>query len=266
MLKEQIGQWFCIFLAGFLMTNKPCLAQAKPRSLSLDNRIKQVVFQENNVVPVTATTFNTTQLVFGKNEAILAVENGDLDAWTVDIQSAIPNMLFLKPTVVDSNTNMTVITNKHTYYFQLNSVDITKKKPKLTYAIHFSYPAELKKALAKKIEKVRRQRKALLNQPRRPKDYHWDYSFHGDKAILPLSVYDDGRFTYFELRPNQIVPAIFSVDDKKGNEAVVNTQIEGDTIIVKRIAPQFTLRNGPYHVASIFNEPLIKKNKIRGSS
>ena len=74
---------------------------------------------------------------------------------------------------------------------------------------------------------------------------------------MPLHVFDDGQFTYLQLRPGQPVPAIFAVDTKKANESVVNFRREGRYLVIHRIVPQLTLREGPQQVASIFNNRLI---------
>ena len=99
-----------------------------------------------------------------------------------------------------------------------------------------------------------------LNDPHLPSAYHWDYSFHGSTSIMPLHVFDDGRFTYFQLRPNQALPAIFAVDSKSAEESVVNFRQEGRYLVVHRLAPQFTLRLGKHRVASIFNNRFIRND------
>ncbi len=84
------------------------------------------------------------------------------------------------------------------------------------------------------------------------KKLNWNYRFSGNPQLLPLHVYDDGQFTYFELAANAPVPAIFAVEDKQGKEMTVNTRREGKYIVVQRTAPQFTLRQGSM-VTSVFN-------------
>ena len=96
-------------------------AQNNPKSLPTDARIKQVMFQENNVVSVHGITFTTTQIRFGDNERVLDIEGGDSTAWMVTYHPELANMLFIKPTIFNSSTNMTVITNQHAYYFHLTS-------------------------------------------------------------------------------------------------------------------------------------------------
>ena len=97
-------------------------AQNNPTALPTDIRIKKVLFQENNVVPIHGMTFTTTQIQFGGNERVLDIEGGDSTAWMVTYHQELPNMLFVKPTIFNSSTNMTVITNQHSYYFHLTRV------------------------------------------------------------------------------------------------------------------------------------------------
>ena len=204
--------------------------------------IRIVPFVKNQVILINASTFTVTEIQFNDHERILSIQNGDIAAWTVDVGKTLPNRLFIKPTVPGSNTNMTVITDQHTYYFHLMS---NVKKQASLYALKFHYPQS-----TMKIDK--------LNDPHLPAAYHWNYSFHGSTSIMPLHIFDDGRFTYFQLRPGQATPAIFAVDNKKGKESVVNFRKEGNYLVVHQLAPQFTLRSGKNHVASIFNNRLIK--------
>ena len=69
---------------------------------------------------------------------------------------------------------------------------------------------------------------------------------------MPKHVFDDGQFTYFELSNNGAVPAIFAVDDKSGKESTVNVRRQGKYLVVLRLAPQFTLRQG-HLTTSVFN-------------
>jgi type IV secretion system protein VirB9 len=242
-----------------LLTSQSYALQAT-RSLPQDHRIKVVSYEPNNVVPILGTTFNTTQIIFDKDEFIENLQSGDPAAWSVNVQQQIPYMLFLKPTLAGSNTNLMVITTKRTYYFQLKSVDAEHLSSKQqTYAIRFTYPEEEAAQQVALMKKIDTQKKGQLNPAQNPQFYNWDYSFHGDKTLIPLHVFDDGQFTYFELRPGQSISAVFSVDNVAGKESIVNFRREGQYVVVQQRAPQFTLRNGGEHVASIFNNRLIRQ-------
>lgn len=232
-------------------------AEQRPINYPNDQRIKMVAYSENNVVPIEGTVFTSTQVQFAPNEMVLDVEGGDKEGWTVTYQKNIPNMLFIKPSLLDSRSNMTVVTNRHTYYFSVKSNHDIKDNRHTTYALKFVYPEEDRKRLKAKLQLQKQDHQAILSASKHPKSYNWDYAYHGDKSIMPAHVFDDGRFTYLELRPNQEVPAVFSIDNSKGEEALVNLNRQGNYLVIHRVSPQLTLRSGKYHVASLFNNPAI---------
>jgi type IV secretion system protein VirB9 len=231
----------------------PALAEQSPVGFPNNGRIKRVAFQDNQVVPLNGVTFTSTQIMFSEGEQVLDVEGGDSAGWMVTLHPELKNMLFVKPTVLDSNSNMTVITNRHVYYFHIKSnTSLTSNPQNQTYAIKFIYPEDERAKLRKQLK----AKQAQVSQAQEPLHYNWNYRFSGNKTILPNHVFDDGTFTYFELRKNQAVPAIFAVDDKSGAESVVNTRQQGNYLVVQRLAPQFTLRNGNA-VTSVFNDRAI---------
>ncbi len=245
---KQLTLGFC------LLASINAYATQTPIAYPSDNRIKMVAYSENNVVPIDGAVFTTTQLQFGPDEYVLDVEGGDREGWVVTYQKNIPNMLFIKPSVHDSKSNMTVVTNRHTYYFVVQTT--TDASP--TYALKFVYPEEARKQLKVSLTTRKREERSILSSNKEPKHYNWNYAFHGDKTIMPMHVFDDGVFTYLELRPGQDVPAVFAVDNKQGKEALVNLNRQGNYVVIHRLAPQLTLRAGQHHVASIFNNRAIQ--------
>lgn len=233
-------------------------AAQTPIAYPTDKRIKMVAYSENNVVPIQGAVFTTTQIQFGSNEYVLDVEGGDKEGWVVSYQKNLPNMLFIKPSVLDSQSNMTVVTNRHTYYFAIQS---QPKGGSPTYALKFVYPEDERKRLNASLKTRKREQEAILSAGKHPKRYNWDYAFNGDKSIMPAHVFDDGVFTYLELRHGQDVPAVFAVDNKKGEEALVNLSRHGNYLVIHRVVPQLTLRAGKNHVASIFNNCAIRAIK-----
>lgn len=241
------------------------IAKQTPISYPADSRIKMVAYHENDVVPVQGRAFVATQIIFSNNEYVLDTEGGDTMGWMVTTpdNETLQNMVFLKPTQLGSNSNITVVTNKHSYYFHVKSASSLKDQDDTTYAIKFVYPEEQRARLNAQLAKRKQKRASILNYKRNPGEYNWDYQFNGSKQIMPLHVFDDGTFTFFELRSNQAVPAVFAVDDRTGKETVVNTRVQGEYLVVQRLAPQFTLRNGKA-VASVFNSREIRKLRSRG--
>lgn len=230
-----------------------CIAvtvQAQNLSIAMktDSRIKQVTFRENDVVPIRGTTLATTEIQFGAGEKILDIEGGDTTAWMVTHHRELSNIFFIKPTQFDSSTNLTVITGRHSYYFHLKSNRSLNTSREQTWALKFIYPP------------VVTQRRAVSAKPPKPKVINAAYRFSGSTELLPVRVFDDGKFTYFELNHQGAVPAIFAVDDKNGKESTVNTRRQGKYLVVTRIAPQFSLRNGKL-VTSVFNVNEISRIK-----
>lgn len=270
---------------GFYALSADAINQPQP--LSIDHHIEVVAYSKNNVVPVLGTTFINTQIIFGQDEHIVDVESGDASAWTIHVDSHLANILNIKPTVTNSQTNLSVITidnqgKRRFYQFSLRSrenpamqtvsseadtLSSEGQKPvtkagftqPTTYVIEFRYPELEKERLLKKLDFQRAQKASILNASKNPKDYNWDYTFSGSTTIMPLHVFDDGHFTYLQLRPNQPVPAVFEVNNKAGKESLVNYRRVGDYLVIETIAPQFTLRDGQYHVASIFNQKAIAR-------
>lgn len=237
------------------------LAEQQAQALATDQRLKVVNFDRYNVIPVKGATFITTQIIFGQGEVIENIQNGDLAAWTVSIDPNLSNMLFLKPTVAKSETNMTVVTNQHTYYFQLSADD--EKTHDRTYALRFTYPQANLDKVQRLIQQRAQQNEAIQTAFSHPSQYHWNYQYHGSKALLPVHVFDDGRFTYMQLQPHQVVPAVFAVHTADAQESVVNFRKQKQFLVIDQVAPQFTLRSGR-QVVSLFNTRLIQQFKEQG--
>lgn len=246
------------------------MAEITPKSGMADARIKQVEYQKNNVVTIEGEAFVSTQIIFGEDEVILDVQGGDEAGWTAHIDKSLPHILNIKPTLFDSNTNLSVVTSdahqrKRMYRFHL-LMGKTVSEQNATYAVEFIYPDKEEARLQETLNYFKHQQLAIMNASKKPGDYHWDYSFNGDKSILPVHVFDDDQFTYLQLRPGQMVPSVFAVDNRAGDESVVNTRTEGDYLVIQQLAPQFTLREGLHHVASLFNDSVIEKRRAEEES
>lgn len=227
-----------------------------PQALNTTASVKAVNFVANDIVPLYGKAFYTTLISFAKDENIQTVSSGDASVWLT--QQVANNLLLVKSNGAKSNTNMTVVTDKHTYFFHLMTLAKDSKRIP-TYAINFHYPKEIRARAHDKALHQAQQNAATLSAFNNPQKYNWQYTFDGDQAIMPLHVFDDGTFTYMQFARHTPQPSIFAVDNRQGAEAVVNVRRKGDYVIIQRTAPQFTLRQGKYHVASIFNKRAIDK-------
>lgn len=236
----------------------PCVAFANqvPKPLTTDPRIRIVAYDSNNVVSIAGSQLVQTVIQFGDDETITGVESGDSVAWAVSINKTRPNLLFIKPTVDSSDTNMTVVTNQHVYQFHLF---ITPKETAgsatVTYSIRFTYPEMIKQQLtANWLAKEQWKKSVVTDYPANPLSWNWAYSYSSRCArnLVPIRAFDDGRFTYFQFSQNAEIPAIFVVDSA-GNESLANWRMAGQYVVIERLARQFSFRNG--RIAScIFND------------
>lgn len=196
-------------------------------------------YQPNLISRLYAHSGMITQIVFGQDERIVSIQNGDLAAWMVNVDHSAPNMLFIKPTLQGSDTNMTVVTDQHSYYFHLVSEGVSQQQHSQPYAIQFLY------------DKGHAKSSQAMNK------LHDHYSYSGNASIRPTSAYDDGRFIYLRFNQQQPLPAVFAVFNNTGHETMVNVRYHDHTLIVEELAPQLTLRLGRRQIGSVFNDDWI---------
>lgn len=237
-----------IFLFILLITFFPVAASAlqESSSLSTDYRIREVPYDKNEVYKFIAHYRFQSSIEFEEGEDIRTISVGDSAAWQI-IPSG--NRIFLKPTDENPNTNMTIVTNRRIYYFELYG-EIAKdvKNKDLTFAMRFIYPGELSVQSFNSAEQVPGQ--DIIDNPEK---YNFNYSISGTSRISPIRIFDDGEFTYFQFKDiNADLPAFFKVDSE-AREAIINFRTVGDYVVVERVTSQFTLRHGP-DIVCVFNE------------
>lgn len=237
-----------ILVAAFAV---PLGAQAsrEPRPIKIDHRVRTVIYQPDEVYKYTGHYRYQTSIEFGKGEVIETISMGDSTAWMLNPSG---NRLFLKPIEQDATTNMTLITNKHTYLFELHARDTDDiEDPEMVFVVRFIYQDDNTQTLAgsnKEFDPV-----PLLDINEHPEKYNFNYTISGPEVTAPIKIFDDGEFTYFQFKDkNAEVPAFFWVDDS-GNESLINYRTRGDYIVVERVSKKFTLRHGP-DVVCVFNE------------
>ncbi len=108
-------------------------------SITTDNRIKTYIYNPNEVYLLVLHFGFQSHIEFGKGEEIQTISLGDSYAWKI---SPLGNRLFMKPLEKNMRTNMTVITNKRTYQFDIVSkeLSIDEDEKDLVYVVRFYYP------------------------------------------------------------------------------------------------------------------------------
>lgn len=226
---------------------QPALAVREPRALLADHRVRTVIYQKDEVIKFTGHYGYQSAIEFAPDEEIRTISMGDSTSWMLNPSG---NRLFLKPLSQDATTNMTLLTDKRTYLFELHAreaADIDDKE--MTFVLRFLYgDTDGTQALTNYLDSV-----PIPNPAAEPGKYNFRYTISGDETVAPIKIFDDGEFTYFEFRgKNTEIPAFFLVD-KDGNESLINYRTRGNYIVVERVAPKFTLRHGN-SIVCVFNE------------
>lgn len=252
-------------LIVFLSSNA-AVAVTAPRNGNADARVKTLTYRENDVYQLKGHYGFTTMIELSPKENIETTSIGDSEAWQVIPSSHRSNILFVKPLEPNAETNMTVLTDKRVYAFELSaSVAASYKSDELAFRLRFIYPEDAKDtAQGKKPREYN-----PLSDPDSA-DWNFNYAYAGAKRLRPERAFDDGTFTYLEFDSGDITPAVFVVDEK-GKESLVNFNVNGRYLVIERIGKQFTLRDGDT-ATCIFNESYseetgnqAKKTAITGS-
>lgn len=240
----------CTFLTIAMLGFGQANALKVPRPQGVDGRIHTIMYGPDEVFKFTGHYGYQSSIVFEEGEKIQTISMGDSIPWEIE-QSG--NRMFLKPTQQDAQTNMTLITDKRTYLFELHAEEAESiNDPDLIWVLKFLYPTEM--VLKKK--KKEKLRDPALNLPQNQNvNFNFRYMIRGSYDFAPIKIYDDGEFTYFEFRDkNASIPAFYHVDNM-GNEHLINFRARDDKIIVERVSSRFTLRHGS-DIVCVYNEAM----------
>ncbi|MCI5049103.1 MAG: P-type conjugative transfer protein VirB9 [Rickettsiales bacterium] len=248
MNKSWINKLLLVLFVTVFMPAADVLALQEPRSIATDFRLRTVRYSPNEVFKFIGHYGYQSSIEFHPDEIVETVSIGDSIAWMVD---PAKDRIFIKPIEQDAMTNMTVLTDKRTYHFELHARETEQiNDGGMIFVMRFVYPEEDIAAIqASGMEPV----PDYMGEPER---YNFRYSMQGSDLIAPIRIFDDGKFTYFEFRDkNADVPAFFFVD-AVGNEELINYRTRGNFIVVERVSPVYTLRRGPY-IVCIYNESMV---------
>ena len=214
-----------------------------------DPRVRSLPYSAEQVFVVTGTYGLVTTILFAADEEITQVVAGDTISWQI-LTSADRGSLTLKPMEKDAPTNLSVVTTKRTYSFDLR-VNDSKSMQNQTFKLKFIYPEEAGVRGTAELWKQAQEaeRNPNIRNIRRDK-VNLDYGFKGSDSAKPLWVFDDGLKTFMKFTGD--IPAIFTVDSKR-RESLVNYRREGDYVVIDRVSRQWTLRHGSGDETCLFN-------------
>lgn len=123
-----------VFVLMFFVPSAPASAEDLVR---VDSRIKTLVFNENEVYSVITKIGYQTVIEIDKSEKIDTISIGDAVGWQI---TPSKNRIFIKPLLKNTTTNMSLITNKRAYQFELVSESSDSKVSPHAYVVRFFYP------------------------------------------------------------------------------------------------------------------------------
>lgn len=234
---------FCVaaVMAAFI---SPAFAEAIPAGSFRDSRIQTAVYHDNQVYHIRGQVGRAVLVQLEEGETLsgdsAALGMGDSDAWKVAVKG---NNIIFKPTVTKPATNMLIVTNKRTYAFTLSLVNEQHKKQAPTYILRFSYPDTIAAKHTKALAKDRKAAEIFGKTSNAIQIHNNNYWGYGNRALAPTAMWDNGLFTYLRFNNNKDLPTVYKVAED-GTEALVNSHIENDTIVIHETAPRFVLRLG----------------------
>lgn len=255
------------------MIRRPVIAAlammlAASPALASDPRIQTRIFDETQVVPVMGRVNVQSTIKFAPDEAIENVAIGDSASWQVTPNRA-QSMLFVKPLAPAARTNLTVVTTRRTYLFDL----IANGRAAPLYVLQFRYPdierAEEEARLAAALEAEREaanpfemeaatDRLAVVD----PARLNFEWAGAGQSALLPTRTYDDGDAVFLTWPAGRAVPAILTLNEE-GEEGPVNYTVRGDVVVVEGVPAQIVLRSGK-DVATLTNIGILPAKSRKG--
>ena len=270
--------FFCILLFTLFLSS---YSFSEEVPVTTDSRIKTLVYNVNEIHQLKFHYGYQSYIEFAENEKIETISIGESFAWRLTPMS---QRLFVRPLEISAHTNMTVITNKRTYHFDIKSGEYNGKiDEELVYVVRFYYPEVMEEvvrtpAIPIKTDKEPREGKVSLRTkfqglPSKKNVYNrvdrrydeimkggsqrnFDYKIVGQSYdIMPKKVFNDKNRTYFQFKDNNLlIPSIFAVDIF-GNERPLNYVIEDDFVVVETVELQFSLRLSS-SLLCIFNDKL----------
>lgn len=109
-------------------------------SITTDSRIKTYIYNPNEVYLLVVHYGFQSQIEFSKGEEVKTISLGDAYSWKI---TPLENRLFVKPMEKNIRTNMTILTNKRSYQFDIVAQELDgEENQDLVYVVRFYYPSK----------------------------------------------------------------------------------------------------------------------------
>ncbi len=281
-LRKNIIKFRAGFLLGFFIATFFSNSVFAQVPITTDSRIKTLVFNPNEVYELKFYYNYQSFIEFAEDEEIEMISIGEAFAWRL---TPAGKRLFIRPLEISAHTNMTIITNKRTYHFDIRSSEYEgKADEELVYTIRFFYPQigqplpippQLAATNIARPLVTSKQQKTLIKTPvqmfrvdqklpgilqRNPEqtELNFDYSVAGKSDnIAPLKVYSDDNETFFQFANNNLVIPSINLVDANGVEQPMSYIIRDNYVVIPAVGRQFTLRLAD-SLLCIYNNKMLR--------
>lgn len=235
---------------GGMLLPTQALGEAEPYQIPGDTRLVKFRFDDNDTYTVITRPLTVTDIALGRDEQLKAVALGDTIQWQY---AKTDGHVFIKPVKAGLFTSATIVTDKRTYQLALRSNEETG----VWYQrVSWEYPeteilleVETRVAHAMAAQEEYRIQSEEVAPVTDLEQLNFDYTVTGPNvSFKPKQVFDDGRFTWIRVEPDeQELPALFIVTDG-GVLALANYIVKKNYLVVQRRFKEAVLKVGKQEV------------------
>jgi len=218
---------------------------------AVDSHIHSYVYNENQIYDLITRIGYQSYIEIESGEYVTAISVGDSVAFKI---SPTGNKIFIRAMQDGYHTNMTVMTTKRTYQFELSS--IVENDDDIMYVLRFYYPQEYtaEDVEIPSMEGFGADSKTQFVPVVNIEDsYNYNYSLVGAEELSPVKIFDDGKKTYFKFPTDGKFEGGFFVVTPEGDERKVFLKDEGEFKVFGGVASKMALRFGD-QIICIYNE------------
>lgn len=189
-------------------------ASAPSASAAADPRLLTLPYDPARVFRLNIAPRYQLTVIFSSGEHVENVAIGDSEAWQATLNNQ-GDALFLKALRTGGPTNMTVITDARVYSFELNPA--FAPGPDTPFTVRFTYADS-----------------AAVPAAPVPQPGIGRYRLGGARPLRPAAISDDGVRTTIEWRPQQILPAVFAIDER-GDEILLDGNMRDGRYVIDAV-------------------------------
>ena len=227
---KQCGALIICAVASVLLSTGAACAD-----LESDPRLRVVDYSPTLILPLTAFVGYHVHFEFAPGEYFVNLGAGDTSNLDVGAEG---NHLLLKPKRPNGGTNLTILTNRRAYFVDYRALGRPPRADEAVYSIVYRYsvdgPPDAAPNGPSSAEVLLAAPRPVLNR---------NYWYCGSPALRPVTAVDDGLQLRLTFAPHAELPAVFAAEPD-GEETLVNTHVDDDSVVVHRRAARLVLRRG----------------------